>query len=347
MLLVIMSIPVLGVNHRRPQHSPYTAAAAKRGVKALQQSIYTAGTNNQYTRAWNCFRSFCASNSIYILHENCLDGALCDFIGYSYDSGMYPHSVCSCAVFAVQSKFPNLKYSLNTSKLLLRGWNRVRIVQTKVPITRELLTVVAVAMARDGLHTAAIATLLAFECYLRIGELTSLRVCDIASSSQLHFGTAFTGMCVGLKQTKTGVNQSVLVRESIVETLIDLLLHSYRIVHGHNLSKCTVSLFGYSSHGYRDIFNSYCNMLFPDTHFTPHCIRHGAATRDYLIGININDILIRGRWKSKSSATRYIQSGPMLSLTLNQSNMQKLGAKLWHSKQCLVRAIAGTQLYTQ
>ena len=47
-------------------------------------------------------------------------------------------------------------------------------------------------------------------------------------------------------------------------------------------------------------------------HFTLHSLRHGGATHDYVRAVPIEDILLRGRWRSNNTARIYIQSGRAL-----------------------------------
>ena len=51
-------------------------------------------------------------------------------------------------------------------------------------------------------------------------------------------------------------------------------------------------------------------------HFTFHSFRHGGASRAYLAGSDMADILLRGRWKVESSGKHYIQAGRQLLLGL-------------------------------
>jgi len=60
-------------------------------------------------------------------------------------------------------------------------------------------------MARSGYHAEAVASLLAFHCFLRVGELTRLRICDVVMPGRM--GRAHSGMAVCLPLTKTGRNQ--------------------------------------------------------------------------------------------------------------------------------------------
>ncbi len=54
-----------------------------------------------------------------------------------------------------------------------------------------------------------------------------------------------------------------------------------------------------------------------NNNYTPHSLRHGSATHDFCNGIEIETILIRGRWVSAKSARTYIQSGRSLAIQTN------------------------------
>ena len=74
----------------------------------------------------------------------------------------------------------------------------------------------AVWMAIRGQHHAALAMLVGFDCYLRIGELLSLKVQDVAVSNDTRLGSAYRGVLLRLAHTKTGRNQAVTVEDSAV-----------------------------------------------------------------------------------------------------------------------------------
>ena len=50
--------------------------------------------------------------------------------------------------------------------------------------------------------------------------------------------------------------------------------------------------------------------------FVWHSFRHGGASRAFLGGMQLSDILTRGRWKVESSGRHYIQSGRQMLLGL-------------------------------
>ena len=67
----------------------------------------------------------------------------------------------------------------------------------------------ACTMARSGYHGPAVAMILAFDCFLRVGELTRIRFTDIVMPNDPRMGRAHTTMAVVLRAAKTGKLQSV------------------------------------------------------------------------------------------------------------------------------------------
>ena len=58
--------------------------------------------------------------------------------------------------------------------------------------------------------------------------------------------------------------------------------------------------------------------------FTLHSLRHGGATRDYLGGVALNDIMVKGRWVSLSSCRRYLNAGQGLLLRVRIPRSSRL-----------------------
>ena len=61
------------------------------------------------------------------------------------------------------------------------------------------------------------------------------------------------------------------------------------------------------------IVNAACRRLELAAPFTPHCLRHGGASRDALEKLeDLRGIQRRGRWKARESVRRYEKAGTLL-----------------------------------
>jgi integrase len=224
-------------------------------------------------------------------------------IGGSFDSASH-------AFNSLIFRSPALRHQLGESRLRLRGWSRLKRSASHPPITWELTVVFAVTMAKWHSYPHAVATLLAFDCYLRVGELTRLRYCDVVQPSDPRVGAAHTSMALRLARTKTGNNQWVSVQTLSVAQVLQQYLQSRPF-------SSSALLFPFTPAQYRTLLRSVSASLgVGHIPYVPHSFRHGGATADYLRGHSIEHIMFRGRWKSMESARRYIQTGRALLVTL-------------------------------
>jgi integrase len=149
---------------------------------------------------------------------------------------------------------PIFKGQLAKSALALRGWARMMPSQQYPPLAWDLAVVIGVHLAVNGRWALGVGTLLAFDCYLRVGELCGLRRKDVADCGDPRMGAVYTGMALRLKHTKTGKNQWVEVRSPVVRTL-QLLLRSLLV---RTARDPYARLFPVSTAKYRKHFKARC-----------------------------------------------------------------------------------------
>ena len=163
-------------------------------------------------------------------------------------------------------------------------------------------------MANWGRHAEAVASLLAFDCYLRRSEYLSLRYRDVARFNDPRNGDGYAGMTLRLAHTKTGPNQWVPVRSAVVAQAFTNYLDSRNW-------RSSDRVFPFSASHWSRLLRQVCVALgMAHIPFVPHSFRHGGATRDFMLGVGIEQIKLHGRCKSTESARRYIQQGPALLL---------------------------------
>jgi len=177
-------------------------------------------THSKYSKALSHFEMFCDDQRFEVNIDRDVDRYLTIYIQHLYDTGG-SMDLAKNAIYGVQHRAPWLAHSLGAAKLALRGWKRTHPSTSHPPLTWELTCLMAVWMAIRGQHHAALAMLVGFDCYLRIGELLSLKVQDVAVSNDPRLGSAYRGVMGLLVQTKSGRNQSFTVEGSgAVATLI-------------------------------------------------------------------------------------------------------------------------------
>jgi integrase len=311
-----------------PSSNPNLISSFSLSSSVLRDAVLAPGTTKCYKRALNLFITWCdgyGGEGIDTCLVEDLDRSLCIYIEHLYHSGG-TKTLASNTLNAVQFYAPRTKSLLPESHLLVRGWNRLVTKVPRVPLTFELTICIAISMLKAGLYHAAVATLLAFDCYLRVGELCGIRVCDVALTSGRHFGDAYLGSAIGLPSTKTGTNQHVKITIPLVESLVS---HLVTHIMSSSSSSRETPLFNFTSDRYRKWFHAACDSLgLSRYNFTPHCLRHGAATYAHLRGVPMEEILYRGRWRNPLSARIYIQSGPMLLIQVHEPTLQTCGSNI-------------------
>lgn len=136
-----------------------------------------------------------------------------------------------------------------------------------------------------------------------------------------------------LRRTKTGPNKDLEVYDPDITSLL------------RDLVRCTPPrsrLFPFTSEYFRRLFHGICRELGLSRAYVLHSLRHGGATYLHaVLGVDINEVMVRGRWANTKSARLYIQSGRAL---LMQSDVPRdvhaFGLVMSHN---LVRALALAQ----
>lgn len=282
------------------------------GEWGLEALSLAAATRQQYATALRRFLAY-ASTTLSDLakrRSRSVDRLLVDYLNHLFNTDD-TFARASHTVFGLVAAIPELQYKLPRSRRALKGWDRHRVHRSHPPLTWELTVVIAVTMARQGFDAEAVATLLAFDCYLRISEYTHLQRCDIAIARDHRMGEVHKVMALRLANTKTGPNRYVTIQSELVATALQSYLDAHHF-HSEQL------VFPFTSIRYRTCFHRVCEQLgLGAMGIVPHSLRHGGATHDFLCGASIEQVQHRGRWASSKSATRYVQQLPAMLMQTN------------------------------
>ena len=188
---------------------------------------------------------------------------------------------------------PNTRWSLNYSLRALKGWTRRRPSKQRPPIPSELVILLIESFRKAGSLDLEWITRACFEGYLRLSEALGAKAGDFDVSDE-------EGV-LALPKSKTGLNQSIVIHSGRWLKLTKSLLRS----------KAKDSpIVSVRPDKFRKAFRAALRKLGAHAaNFTPHSLRHGGATWDYLQGCPIADIVVRGRWTQAKTASRYIQQG--------------------------------------
>lgn len=275
----------------------------------LRSSIVVPSTLDVYESAVDSFLQFCSYHSLSGTTSHEVDYYLSQYMESLYQNSI-PNGKQHAAntLFGVIRRCPQYKLSFPLSRQSLKGYQKLIQSVSHTPLTYYTCVAMAAVMSKSGYLHRAIALLLMFHCYLRVGEMESLLISDIALPEQNRFGSNTILSALRIGKAKTGRNQTV----SITDTHIHILLQS--IINNRSPSD---RLFSFSASSFTRTFHQSLATLGLSNMFVPHSCRHGGATHDHIQGINIEQIMLRGRWKSNESARTYIQSLRAVMLTVD------------------------------
>lgn len=214
----------------------------------------------------------------------------------------------SAAIYGINMFSPGIKHHIPRTLQSLKGYNRLLPSKQRPPLPWTATVMMAVWLSSRGYLRTAIAILISFDCYLRSGELMQLRYEHIAIGNDPRLGLEDSDRVhIRLPHTKTGDEKGVEVDHPEVKLLAQALKF---------ITRPGDKLLPYSVDTYRRRFKQATAALGLSSLYTPHSLRHGGATRDYLMGKPITDVMAKGRWAASKSAQHYIQMGRQLMMSL-------------------------------
>ena len=219
---------------------------------------------------------------------------------------------------AVLLFLPNGRWALNCSARALKGWARLRPSKQRPPMPWDLATILVDQFRRDNLLEYKWILRACFEGYLRLSEAVGVKLADLDVSGQEGI--------LALPKSKTGLNQSVVIHRG---DWLELTRRLLKRRPAHQPSLVSVSAQSFRS----ALKKALKNLGVSRVSFTPHSLRHGGATRDYMLGVPMADIVVRGRWAQSKTASRYIQQGRALLVKLDlpkklRGKMRRISAQM-------------------
>ena len=288
-------------------------------VRRLYESSVAPTTVSIYRTAATRFYDFCRTHQHPTHTLNDLDYSMAIFIASLHDGGQ-SRARASAAVYGVLFYRPEARGHLLIATRVLTGWSRLQPSVSHPPLTWPLTVLIATTMARRSHIDAAMATLVAFDCFLRISEYVAFVIEDLALPSDLRLGSRIPGYraTLRIRTAKTGTNQSVQIYNHKITLLLARFVHRRRTLHRAQLESPLFRL--HSEEAYRRVFNDAIRCLgIASVHFVPHSLRHGGATHAINMGYDLNTIMQRGRWRSTSSADLYLQQANAARLSIRIS----------------------------
>jgi len=324
-------------------------------VPFLRASAVASSTFKNYTDCLAYFLSWLAHNNRVVSSVRDVDHEFEAFLHSFYvarsGSGL---GLARNAFMGLCLYYPQLRAVMPLSRRAIKGWEKSHPSVSHPPLSWPLAVLFALRLSSDcksvfGGFALAVGLLVAWEAYLRVGELCSLKLGDVqfhdvrapwsfSSASSVKIGACKSKSacreCLRHRQllvtssakpvlvsfhlahTKTGDHQWAHVRSPVVASLLSSFLLARKVVGDSGAGSL---LFGYSSAVFRLSFIKARDVLSLSSLFSPHSLRHGHATHDYESGAPINNIAVRGRWRTLESLLIYVQCGPALAVQFRPS----------------------------
>lgn len=289
-----------------------TAASARVPGTNLKSAAVKPVTNKRYTNAVDKFLDFLLLRRLTPLSPQDVDKYLDLYIQHIYDTGG-SRSSASYAVNGLCHLMPELKGHLVRSNRSLKGWIMMVPPTSKPPFSYKVVVVAATGLVGLGFIHDAIGVLLAFDCYLRVSELTRIVWRDIAVPGDSRLEVDSTEGALRIATAKTGDNQFVTIRHPALLRLLPWLRQRERP------SSPDQRVFPFSAAQFRQRLHKVCTILkLQSIGYGTHSLRRGGATHDAgTKNLSIETILHRGRWASKRSAHIYVHTGRAVHLQLD------------------------------
>ncbi len=266
---------------------------------------YAPATVVKYRAAVDRFWSWCLHMEVIPQSYSELDKLLAKYMVLLYYGGR-GKADASCALYGLIMDHPGIRSHLPRSLRSLKGYERMVPSEPRVPMPYPVAIAMAIYLALRCKFDMAVGVLLSFDCYLRAGEMLQIRHEDVSFGLDPRLGLSSSSadrVHVHVQRAKTGNHQGVEVWCPHVKSLLAALVRQ---------RSPGDRLFQFSYTTYTRWFRKATVALQLPTPYTPHCLRHGGATRDYLDGVPVADVQLRGRWRAAKSATHYIQMGRQL-----------------------------------
>ena len=255
-----------------------------------------------------------------------MDGLVTDWIELEWVRGASVNDIAD-TLSGLHFFLPEFKGRLRQSWRMFRSWRRVESPQRAPPLTVDIVCAVIALAIEKGDIVFALLFAIGFRCLLRTGELLALQYKDIEFSRKCGV-LSLTSSKSGLR---TGTEESVAIRDSLVLQLLDTVFSTTRFHRGQRL-------WPHSGQSFRDSFSSYMR-AFRICHLQmkPYSLRRGGATHLLQQGMAMDCILVRGRWRSLSVARLYLQDGMAQIPHLRISPLDRVKIQQY-STQCPITA---------
>ena len=291
-------------------------AKQRRKYGTLGSQIVRSKTLKRYEESFDEVCGFLSKPTSFTVSDWAqFDQKIGSFVEILWEQGR-SKSDASYALASVQHFKPEAKGKLTYSWRLLKAWNKLELPSRAYPMTGQMALAFAQRMIASGHTRAGWLVLVGFSCFLRTGELLSLK------KEHVVFGLGSQKAVLYLLSPK-GSHQSLHSAEKVVVTE-NVALNALKSLCKHRSKDALLA--DVSPQQFRKIWHD-CVEFFQlgELHVMPYAMRRGGATSAYQNGASFEELLIKGRWKNLSTARIYLDEAVM---ELGQMSLSSLSQRL-------------------
>lgn len=207
--------------------------------------------------------------------------------------------------YALRAAFPGIA-RLPTAERAAKAWHRDFPSVRYPPMSQEVMAAVALRMALNGHWLSAAQAVISFHCMNRVNECAQLLrehvfLGDMAGGRVAAFGAKYGFRIPRAK----GVDEAFCeVHDPNAKAMLQIACEG--VPNGAHVFP--------NASAFRRHLSEACAQLGLSDKYVPHSLRHGGATHRHLMGQQMQDIQLAGRWAVARSTERYIQPGRNLLL---------------------------------
>ena len=259
----------------------------------LTDLVVKPGTLAKYHLHFNQFHDWADAMELALTDSQSVDAAAAQYIEALWADG-FGRAEASYLLASIQFMCPTIRHQLPLSWRLVKTWHKHELPTRAVPLDASTALAFCGLFWSWGEHRLAAGILVAFDFFLRTGELFLIR--------RQHVELFQNSASLQLTQTKSGA----------------LKLHSERLVSWDHLA---FQAFKFLCHGlqpndrliptsaqrFRVLWRRAVGFFLLNDYFIqPYSLRRGGATTAFRQRVSFDQLLLRGRWSHQRTARIYL-----------------------------------------
>ncbi len=276
----------------------------------LEDLVVKKATLAKYHSHFNRFMVWAEENELSLCSAEDTDATAANFIESLWADG-FGKAEGSYLLAALQHMVPSLKNQLPLSWRLMKTWTKNELPTRAVPLGAQSVLAFAGLFWAWEEHALSAGILLAFDLFLRTGELFCIRRSDV----EFFPG----GATVQLLETKSSARQIHSERMLIWDKTALLALRF--LCRGKSPPDRLVDS---SAIRFRSLWHrAVAFFLLEDFYILPYSLRRGGATSAFRAGVSFDQLLVRGRWTHQRTARIYLDEALQQSASMTFSASSK------------------------